>query len=184
MEGYGPDNEYSQSQIGQEWSQNSEWMTRFPVPNFSENPQLQFAHGPNMFTSGQSAFEGYPTPPYRRLPYSEDREIENIGQETEILQGAEILEVKREEAAAKGPQLVARKRARATPAKEKAKKKGKKTVIELGSDEEEEATVVKWKDIEVETLIAIRGKMEEEFSKTANKQGMSKHQAQFFLKLR
>jgi hypothetical protein len=51
--------------------------------------------------------------------------------------------VKREEAATKGPQLVARKRAKATPAKEKAKKKGKKTVIELGADEEEEATVVK-----------------------------------------
>jgi hypothetical protein len=32
---------------------------------------------------------------------------------------------------------------------------------------------VKWKDIEVETLIAIRGEMEEEFSKTANKQGMN-----------
>jgi hypothetical protein len=89
-----------------------------------------------MFTSSQNMFQGYPTPPYRRLPYSEDREIENIGQETEILHGAEILEVKREEAAAKGLQLVARKRAKATLAKEKAKKKGKKNVIELGSDEE------------------------------------------------
>jgi hypothetical protein len=38
-----------------------------------------------MFTSGQSTFQGYPTPPYRELPYSEDREIENIGQETKIL---------------------------------------------------------------------------------------------------
>jgi hypothetical protein len=37
--------------------------------------------------------------------------------------------VKREEAAAKGPQLVARKKVRATPAKEKAKKMGKKTVL-------------------------------------------------------
>jgi hypothetical protein len=81
--------------------------------------------------------------------------------------------VKREEATAKGPQFVGRKRARATPTKEKAKKKGKNTVIELGSDEGEEAVVVKWKDIEVETLIAIRGEMEEEFSKTANKQGMN-----------
>src|SRR5450759_163724 len=107
-------------------------MTRFPVPIFLENPQLQFAHGPNMFTSGQSAFQGYPTPPFRRLPYSEDREIKNIGQETEILQGAQILEVEREEAAGKGPRLVAKKRARETPAKEKAKKKGKKTVSELG----------------------------------------------------
>jgi hypothetical protein len=81
--------------------------------------------------------------------------------------------VKREEAPAKGPQLVARKRARATLAKEKAKKKGKMIKIELRSDEEEEVIVVKWKDIEVETLIAIRGEMEEEFSKTANKQGMN-----------
>jgi hypothetical protein len=113
------------------------------MPNFSENPQLQFVHGPNIFTSGQNAFQGYPIPPYRRLPYSEDREIENIGQETKILQGAEILEVKKEKAVAKGPQLVARKRARATLAKEKAKKKRKKIVIELGSDEEEEVVVVK-----------------------------------------
>jgi hypothetical protein len=54
-------------------------MTRFPVPIFLENPQLQFAHGPNMFISGQSAFQGYPIPLYRRLPYSEDKEIETIG---------------------------------------------------------------------------------------------------------
>jgi hypothetical protein len=126
-----------------------------------------------MFILGQSTFQGYPTPPYRRFPYSEDREIENIGQETEILQGAKILEVKRKETAAKGPQLVARKRARAILAKEKAKKKGKKTIIELGLDEEEKVAVVKWKDIEVEALIAVRGEMEEEFSKTANKQGMN-----------
>jgi hypothetical protein len=76
-----------------------------------------------MFTLGQSVFQEYPIPPYRRLPYSEDREIENIGQETEILQGAEILEVKREEVAVKGPQLVARKRARATPTKEKLRRR-------------------------------------------------------------
>jgi hypothetical protein len=81
--------------------------------------------------------------------------------------------VKREEATAKGPQRVARKKARATPAKEKTKKKGKKTVIELGSDEEEEVAIMKCKDIEVETLIAIRGEMEEEFTKIANKKGMN-----------
>ena len=68
--------------------------------------------------------------------------------------------MKKKEAAAKGPQLVVRKRARVTPIKEKAKK-GKKTIIKLGSDEEEEVVVVKWKDIEVEALIAIRGEMEE-----------------------
>lgn len=81
--------------------------------------------------------------------------------------------MKREEATAKGARVVAKKRTRTTPTKEKATKKGRKTVIELGSDEEEEAAAVKWKDIEVETLIAIRGEIEEEFSKTANKQGMN-----------
>ena len=79
--------------------------------------------------------------------------------------------MKREEAVAKGLQLVARKKARTTPAEKKTKKKRKKSIIELGLDEEEEVAFMKWKDIEVETLIAIRGEMEEEFSKTANKQG-------------
>jgi hypothetical protein len=79
-----------------------------------------------MFTSGQIPIQGYPTPSYRRIPYSEDREIENIRQDTKILHEVEILKVKREEAAAKGTKLVAKKRLRATLAKEKAKKKGKR----------------------------------------------------------
>jgi hypothetical protein len=69
-----------------------------------------------MFTSGQIPIQGYPTPSYRRIPYSEDREIENIRQDTKILHEVEILKVK----------LVAKKRLRATLAKEKAKKKGKR----------------------------------------------------------
>jgi hypothetical protein len=142
---------------------------RFPVPNFSKNPLPQFVYGPNMFTSCYSAFQGYSTLLYRRLLYNEDRKIEDIVQEIEILHGTKNLEVKRKEAAAKGLMLVRRKRIRATLEKEKSKKKEKKTVIELGSDEKEEATFLKWKDIEAETFITIRCKMEEEFSKTTNK---------------
>jgi hypothetical protein len=113
------------------------------VSNFSGNPLPQFVHEPNMFTSSQSAFQGCPTSLYRRLLYSEDREIEGIRYETEILHGAEILEVKMVEATAKGPKLVTKKKARVTSTKEKAKKKGKNSVIELESDEEEEAAFVK-----------------------------------------
>jgi hypothetical protein len=53
------------------------------------------------------------------------------------------------------------------------KKGDKKNTIEIGEslEEEEEMTRLKWKDFEVHHLIAIRGKMEEEFIKTTNKQG-------------
>jgi len=47
----------------------------------------------------------------------------------------------------------------------------KKTdVIEVGESDEDETGRVKWKDFEVHQLIAIRGEMEEEFTKSANKQ--------------
>ena len=58
--------------------------------------------------------------------------------------------------------------------KEGARKMKKNDVIEVGEsddDEEEETARTKWKDFEVHTLIAIRGEMDEEFAKTANKQG-------------
>lgn len=53
--------------------------------------------------------------------------------------------------------------------KRKSQEEGKEklSVIELGFDEEE-ATFVKRKDVEVQTSIAIWGEMEEEFTKTAN----------------
>ena len=44
-------------------------------------------------------------------------------------------------------------------------------VIEVGESDEEKMKRVKWKDFEVHHLIAIRGEMEEEFAKSANKQG-------------
>jgi hypothetical protein len=46
----------------------------------------------------------------------------------------------------------------------------KANVIEVGESDEEETGRVKWKDFEVHQLIAIRGEMEEEFAKSANKQ--------------
>ena len=59
------------------------------------------------------------------------------------------------------------------------KKGDKKNTIEIGEseEEEEEMTRIKWKDFEVHHLIAIRGEMDEEFTKTVNKQG------KFFLDL-
>ena len=54
------------------------------------------------------------------------------------------------------------------------KKGDKKNTIEIGESEEEkeeEMTRIKWKDFEMHHLIAIRGKMDEEFIKTVNKQG-------------
>jgi hypothetical protein len=41
----------------------------------------------------------------------------------------------------------------------------------LGDSEGEEEALIKWRDYEIETLIAIRGEMEEEFAKSARKQG-------------
>lgn len=46
--------------------------------------------------------------------------------------------------------------------KDKSKKKAKTAVVDLGSDEEDVAPT-KWKDYEVETLIAIRREMNKEF---------------------
>jgi hypothetical protein len=66
--------------------------------------------------------------------------------------------------------MVGKKRGRIT--KEGAKKVSKTDVIEVGESDEDETGRVKWKDFEVHQLIAIRGEMEEEFAKSANKQGI------------
>ena len=65
----------------------------------------------------------------------------------------------------------------APPTKKKSQKttkKAAKEVVDLGGDSssEEEGSTRKWRDYEVETLIAIRGEMDEEFSRCAKKQGM------------
>ena len=52
------------------------------------------------------------------------------------------------------------------------KKGDKKHTIEIGEEEEEEEeemTKIKWKDFEVHQLIAINGKIDEEFTKITNK---------------
>ena len=70
-------------------------------------------------------------------------------------------------------QVAGRKRGRVTKETTKKMKKGdKKNMIEIGEseEEEEEMTRIKWKDFEVHHLIAIRGEMDEEFTKTVNKQ--------------
>lgn len=56
----------------------------------------------------------------------------------------------------------------------KKTKKTKNDIIKVGEaedDEEEETARIKWRDLEVYHLIAIRGEMDEEFAKIANKQG-------------
>ena len=61
---------------------------------------------------------------------------------------------------------------RGRPSKEKTvTKKAKINIIDLEDMEDVEDTKTKWKDFEVETLIALRGEMDEEFARTANKQG-------------
>ena len=47
----------------------------------------------------------------------------------------------------------------------------KADVIEVGESDKEEMGRVKWKDFEVHQLIVIRGKLEEEFARSSNKQG-------------
>ena len=42
----------------------------------------------------------------------------------------------------------------------------------MGDSEDEEEAPIKWRDYEIENIIAIRGEMEEEFAKSARKQGM------------
>ena len=44
--------------------------------------------------------------------------------------------------------------------------------MELEDSEGEEDTPIGWRDYDIQTLIAIRGEIEEEFAKSARKQGM------------
>jgi hypothetical protein len=78
------------------------------------------------------------------------------------------LEVKKEEG--KIPKSAPGKRDR--PLKEKtATKKAKTNIIDLEDMEDVEDTKTKWRDFEVETLIALRREMDDEFAKISNKQG-------------
>ena len=86
-----------------------------------------------------------------------------------------MFEEKEETKGAAKSQVARRKRGRVTKETTKKMKKGdKKNTIEIGEseeEEEEEMTRIKWKDFKVHHLIAIRGEIDEEFTKTINKQG-------------
>ena len=85
-----------------------------------------------------------------------------------------MFEEKEEIEGATKSQLVGRKKGRVTKeTTKKMKKCDKMNTIEIdeSEEEEEEITIIKWKDFEVHHLIAIRGEMDKEFKRTANKQG-------------
>ena len=70
----------------------------------------------------------------------------------------------------KVPKSAPKKRDR--PSKEKTvTKKAKTNIIDLENMEHVEDTKTKWRNFEVETLIALRGEMDEDFARAANKQG-------------
>jgi hypothetical protein len=54
--------------------------------------------------------------------------------------------------------------------KQKKHKNARIEEVELVDLEGEEEAPIKWRDYEIETLIVIRGEMEEEFAKLARKQ--------------
>ena len=64
--------------------------------------------------------------------------------------------------------------------KERSKKVRKTDIIEIGKSDEQVMGRVKWKDFEVHQLIAIRGEIEKEFVKSANKQGKFSEKYNFF----
>jgi hypothetical protein len=169
MEGYFVDEEPRRESQG-EWSQNSEWMQRVSIPNFRENQNSisRMLQGPNLLPSTFSAF--HPPPLLSMTNYSQGGQLDSH----QSYVRAEMFEEKEETEGAAKNQLVGRKRGRVTKEATKKMKKGdKKNTIEIGESEEEEEEMsrIKWKDFEVYHLIAIRGEMDEEFTKTANKQG-------------
>ena len=66
-----------------------------------------------------------------------------------------------------------RRDGRTVASKSKGAQNKKIDEVELGDLEGEEETPIKWRDYEIETLIAICGEMEEEFAKSARKQDMN-----------
>ncbi len=144
MENYGGDGG-SQRESQGEWSQNSEWMQEMAAPIFRPHYSIsELLQRPSLLPS---SFSGIPPPP-PLLPTGIFESKEEVGKK----------------------EMVGKKRGRTT--KEGAKKVKKADVIEVGESDEDETGRVKWKDFEVHQLIAIRGEMEEEFAKSANKQGI------------
>ena len=153
-----------------EWSQNLEWMQRVSNANLRENQNSiwQMLQGPNLLPSTFSAF--HPPPLLPMTNYSQGGQLDSHHSYVR----AEMFEEKKEPEGATKSQLAGRKKGRVTKkTMMKMKKSDKKNTIEIGEskEEEEEMTRIKWKDFEVHHLIAIRGEMDEEFTKTVNKQG-------------
>ena len=186
MEGYSQDGEFSQSQ-GQAWSQNSPWMS-YSQPQFQPiSPQMHVSNFDRFGTGSPRYFMPLGMPPCNGSdlqPSSEEvtpssnarnylmdmKEEEAIRAAVKALNGEDVPVVKKRGRPPKGGKTNA-------PAKKKkmeiTTKKATKEVVNLaGSDSEEENASRKWRDYEVETLISIRGEMEEEFSRCAKKQGL------------
>jgi hypothetical protein len=144
-------------------------MQAIAAPIFRGNSSIsQMLHAPNLLPSPFSAFHRHSLQSMGN--YSEGGHLDSPPR---VVVPPEILE-EREETTKIQP--VIKKRGRVVKeGVRRMKKFEKKDTIEIGeSDEEEEedAARTKWKDFEVHHLIAIRGEMEDEFIKTANKQGI------------
>jgi hypothetical protein len=155
MAGFSQDASGSETQ---QWSQNSPWMS-WNQPQFG-------VHGPSLGSRNFNNFQLY-----------NDEDVEVIG--TQMQQYVEdsremSMREEAENVSRKEADIGKKKRGRPVGAKSKAapKKKAKVVEVDLGDSEGEEEAPIKWRDYEIETLIAIRGEMEEEFAKSARKQGM------------
>ena len=178
IEEYSADGEYRDSE-GQIWSQNFEWI-KFAI-SFSLLPrnipsgiaQVQFQHGLNLYDSHPSAF--FLILHLLLEDFIMVRALEGIGTQiphSEFTRSEEILEVKQEEGVEKVSKPPPKKRGRLQKEKialkENPKKKAKTTVIEIEELDEEDASLTKWKEYKIKTLITIRDKMDEEFARTTN----------------
>ena len=98
------------------------------------------------------------------------KEEEAIRDAAKALNGEDVPTTKKRGRPSKGGKLSASAKKKKS---EKTTSKAAKEVVNLDdSDSEEEGATRKWRDYEVETLISIRGEMEEEFSRCAKKQGL------------
>jgi hypothetical protein len=193
--GYAQVVESSEPQI---YSQNSAWMmSSSSIPQFqTHGPSLKV---PSAF---QNVGNSFSQSPYVRLPYSDNEVQEvgyqppsqisshnqQFLQSSNFLQPpffsqpkvfrdvgkSVLLEVKKE-----GESKVVPKKRDRGPTKskggekeaKKSKKFEEKACFEEGEKDDNDESL-HWKDEEVETLIAVRGELAQEFSKAAKKQGM------------
>ena len=141
----------------QQWSQNSPWMS-WSQPQFG-------LHGPSLGSRNFNNFQLFA-----------DEDVELIGtQMPQTIESSRDVSIRgeAEDSSKKDDDIGKKKRGRAVATKSKGtQKKTKVDEMNLGDSEGEEDAPIKWRDYEIETLIAIRGEMEEEFAKSTRKQGM------------